>query len=364
MTSVKLADTFLDRIKANRSSARTGISDKVAAVQRVYVKTQNDKLLDEELTRFFDSIVRELDWQSEDGNQASAMRGGRVLMVTGGAGAGKTRAISELFRSRPELEGFGEIGMGCPLLSVVAPSPFTLKALGNEIVRKLGYHSRREIRQSEVWPMIKLLFAEHGIRILHIDEAQHGDQVNSSVAQEIEDTLKGLLQDVDWTIWLMLSGLPELARFCQADQSVLRRISHIRFQSVTFPAHAPGMREVIRKLMDACPDVEFEKTLTDEFMHRLIHAAGGQFGILIEFIHEALEACLKAGERVLQDTHFADAWVTKSGDERDEANVFIADRFDDIDVASVLWEEPVSTSIAPSRAAIRRARQKTRGKNS
>lgn len=352
---------FADRIKAHRSEERSAVSGAVAAIQQVYIPTGNDTLLNGELTRLFDSIVRELEWQAEHEN-TSALRGGRVLIVSGDPGAGKTRALSELFRSRPELEGFGETGAGCSLLSVVAPSPFTLGALGNEIVRKLGYYPRREIKQSEVWPMVKKMFAEHGVRILHIDEAQHGDQVNWSAAKEIENTLKGLLQDPTWTIWLILSGLPELGRFCQEDGSVLRRTSHVRFAGVSIDDDIEPMREAFRTLMKPCASVSFEDTLTDEFMMRLIHASGGQFGILIELIHEAIEACLLKGDAELSESHFSDAYAARTGNENDETNIFVADKYDEIDISTSLWEPPVSAQIAPSAAKIRRAKRKDAAK--
>ncbi|RXF67954.1 ATP-binding protein [Hansschlegelia zhihuaiae] len=351
--AVQAPVNLVDRIKANRSDIRTSVSDSVAAVQQVYVPTQNDKLLTVEFDRLFDSIVREIEWQAEGKNSASALRGGRVLIVTGDAGVGKTRALSRQYQTRPELVGFGEIGSGCPLLSVVAPSPFTLGVLGNEIVRKLGYHSRREIKQSEVWPMVKAMFREHQVRILHIDEAQHGDHVNWSTATQIENTLKGLLQDPEWTIWLILSGLPEVARFCQGDRSISRRTSQVRFNRVTRD-HVPAMRKVVRDLMKACPTVEFEQMLTDEFMLRLIHAADGRFGVLVEFVQDALEACLAAGDRVLNGDHFADAYASRTGDEREEMNVFIAQDYDTIDVAGALWEAPVVDEVALSRAQLRR----------
>lgn len=275
-----LTGAFLSKIRSNRSDLRRSASEMLAAVQRVYLPTQHDEELNLEFDRLLDSIERELTRQAAGDRRQSPLRGGRVLIVTGQPGAGKTRALSEIFATRPEFEGFGQEGIRCPLLSVVAPSPFTLKALGNEIVRALGYRSKREIPEGEVWPMIRLLFREYGIRILHIDEAQHGDQVNWVVAQVVENTLKRLLQDPNWTVWLVLSGLPEVARFCQSDRSVLRRIRQVRFETLSFPKHAAAMRKAVREMMAPCPDISFADTQTDEFIHRLLHASLNQFGIL------------------------------------------------------------------------------------
>lgn len=347
-------DFLLARIEANQSPKRQAVSDAIAKVQQIYLKTRYHELLEGEIEVLLDSIGRILTQQKQlnampdtrEDRAASTKKpkppkGAHVLIASGEAGAGKTTALAEVFSRRPEFAGFGRLGTGCPLLSVVAPSPFTLKALGNEIVRKLGYHPKREIDEGEVWPMVRLLLREHGVRILHIDEAQHGDQANSDWTKKVEATLKRLLQDVEWYLWLILSGLPEVAKFLQDDKSMYRRIHHVRFEKLVFPDDAPDMRQAVRDLMEPCQDISFEQALTDEFIHRLMHASLYQFGILTEYVQDALEACLQSGEKQLGLGHFADAYSARSGDERDARNVFVAERFDLIDVASSLYETPL-----------------------
>lgn len=335
-------DAFRKRIKANQTPLRRSVSETMASVQRVYVPTKHDKRLSDELDRLFDSIDRELDLQEEGAMDPDPLRGGRVLVVTGEAGAGKTRALWKAFSKRPELEGLAEEGGAeCSMLSIVAPSPFSLATLGNEIVRRLGYFSTRDIAEAKVWVMVRLLLKEHGIRILHIDEAQHGDQVNRAVAMKVEESFKRLLQDKDWTVWLVLSGLPELARFCQKDKSLRRRISPIRFSSLSYPKHASGVRKAIAELLSPCPEVAYAATLTDDFMHRLMHASLHQFGILVEFVQDALEMCLKSGSTALEPKHFVRAYTARTGEEAQELNVFTARDFERVDVANALYETPL-----------------------
>lgn len=356
-----LTNGFLARIRANQSDRRRSVSETIAAVQNIYLPTRHDRDLAIEFDRLFDSMERELSRLADDRRKGPS-RGGRVLVVTGEPGAGKTRALSNAFGTRPELEGFGRANAGCPLLSVVAPSPFTLKALGNEIVRQLGYNSKREIPEGEVWPMARLLFREHGIRLLHIDEAQHGDQVNRAVAQVVENTLKRLLQDVEWTVWLILSGLPEVARFAQEDKSVLRRIKHVRFESLVFPDDVTAMRKAVADLMAPCAGINFGDALTDEFVHRLMTASMYQFGILVEFVQDALEICLLEGDQSLEISHFAEAYTARTGEGDVEMNVFEAERFDLIDVAASLYETRLDEYGKP--IAERRLKPRTSGKRS
>lgn len=177
--------------------------------------------------------------------------------------------------------GRREIGPHCCRSSPPHHSP--LGALGNEIVRKLGYHGRREIQHSKVWPVVRELMAECGVRILHIDEAQHGDEINSdSMAQEVENTLKRMMEEADWPVWLILSGLPELSRFCQADPSMKRRVRVLPFEPLAFPDHVEAVPETVLRLVGLCPTVSCSDLQSDAFVHRLLHASTYQFGIVAQ----------------------------------------------------------------------------------
>ncbi|WP_294641253.1 ATP-binding protein [uncultured Aureimonas sp.] len=338
---------FLASIDDNQTAERKTLFDAMQRVRSVVLSTEYDELLNTEIQVLLDSIKMEHALASMR-QRRSSKRAGRVLIVTGEAGAGKSHALMNAFESRPEFENFGVVGEACPLLSVVAPSPFTLKALGNEIVRKIGYLGERDIPEGEVWPMIRILMKELQIFIIHIDEAQHGDQIsNHAVHQAVENTLKRLLQDNDWPLWLILSGLPELARFCQGDRSINRRIHHVRFESLRFPEHAEAVRGTIREISSACPRLDCSAVLSDEFTARLLHAALHQFGILIEFVQDAILECLQTGKRKLSADHFADAYSARTGETADRLNVFLADDWDKIDVEIALYEQPVDDDGNP-----------------
>ena len=292
--------------------------------------------------------------------QLQQIRGGRALLVTGAAGAGKSRALAHAFATRPELEGFGQ--PGSPLLSVVAPSPFTLGALGNEIAGRLGYVSRRAMRQNEVWPLVRGLMREARVRILHIDEAQHGDQIaNRVVAQEIENTLKRMMQEADWPIWLILSGLPELSRFCQDDASMKRRVRIVHFESLRFPDHAEAMQRLVREMVALCPPLGCSKVLSDEFAHRLLYAAMWQFGIVVEYIQDAIGECLLGGGEELDVAHFADVYTARTGSVADDMNVFIARDWRSIPVEMALYDDEaprLADVFAPASGGGRKGRKR------
>lgn len=350
---------FLNRIVSNQTDKRRTVNEAVGRVLAAYLPTAYDEQFMEQIDWLLDSMLIELGEQPGVAAAEGMVRGGRALVVTGQAGAGKSRALAHAFASRPEFEGFGRPGEWSPLLSVVAPSPFTLGALGNEIARKLGYHGQREIRHSKVWPVVRELMAECGVRILHIDEAQHGDEIKSEVmAQEVENTFKRMMQEADWPIWLILSGLPELSRFCQNDASMKRRVRVLPFEALTFPDHADAVRQTVRDLVALCPSVGCGELQSDAFAHRLLHASTYQFGIVVEYVQDAIAECLMVeGGGELGLGHFADVYAIRTGVRNDDLNPFVADDWTAIPVEAALYEDVIDEAGKPTGA------RKPKGRN-
>lgn len=331
---------FFERVRRNQTSARRSVNEVMGKVLGTYLPTAYDTEIHSQIDWMLDSMLLETGQQPGVPTPEEQVRGGRALLVVGEAGAGKSRAISHALRSRPEFEGFGKEDEWSPILSVVAPSPFTLGALGNQIVRAAGYDSGREIRHSRVWPFVRELMADKGIRILHIDEAQHGDEiVNANMFQEVENTFKRMMQDSDWLVWLILSGLPELARFRQDDDSMRRRVRIVRLEPLRFPDHARTIRDTVQRIAANCPLIDCSTVMTDEFTNRLLHAAMNQFGILIEYVQDAIGECLTAGDTELTVGHFADVYSIRTGELQDHLNVFLTTSWRSISVESALYED-------------------------
>jgi TniB protein len=348
--AVSRSAAFIDRILANQSEERCSANEALADVLDAYLPTAYEAQLDEQFNWLFDSMLLELGGQPGVAAPKTQIRGGRALLVTGKAGAGKSRALTHAFTNRPEFEGYGKEGEWCPLLSVVAPSPFTLGALGNVIVRALGYVGDREIKHSQVWPMVLELMAESGIRILHIDEAQHGDEIaNETMAQEVENTFKRMMQEVDWPVWLILSGLPNLARFCQDDASMRRRVRVLNFEPLSFEHHAATVLETMKTLVDLCKPVECGSLATEAFAHRLLHAGTYQFGIVVEYIQDAIaESLAVEGGGDLTIGHFADVYTIRTGVSDDELNPFLATDWTAVPVEAALYEDELDNNGNPT----------------
>jgi hypothetical protein len=353
-TPLPSSDAFLARISAGRSEARQKTADIKASVRSIHLETSHDKALRTALDRLLDSIHFELSFADDGSSPEVENRGGRAIIVVGFPGAGKSRAVKHALRTRPEFEGFGHRGAWSPVLSIVAPSPFSLAALGTEIVKALGYETETLIKQTKVWPMVRNLVRDQKVRVIHIDEAQHMDEIVSPVMKtEIRNTLKRLMQQEEWPVWLILSGLPETARFIQSDGSLQRRIEVVRFESLRFEADDDGnadvdhIRVVINRIAAPCPEMVPAGLLTDEFIHRLLHAATYQFGILVELVQDAIALALDRHDPeaypagpVVDKVDFADVYSDRTGVLSDDLNPFIADRWLDITVETAIYEQP------------------------
>lgn len=330
--------SILDRIKKNQTVERRSISEVLARIFSTHIPTAYERDLNAQLDWIFDTMVVELD--KDDYAPTSQLRGGRALVLPGAAGVGKSWTIRYVFANRPELAWDSSKGEDPAFLSVVAPSPFTLGALGNEVVRRLGYGGSREIQHSKVWPLVRELMAEKGIRILHIDEAQHGDEiVGAAEAQVVENTFKRLMQDETWTVWLVLSGLPSLARFCQADESMRRRVRIVPFEPLQYPHDVVVVGETLARIGKAVPLMDCKSIASDSFSHRLLHASLGSYGVLIEYVQDAIAECLMASETMLAPAHFADVYALRTGVMDDRSNPFLARNWTNIAVETALFEE-------------------------
>lgn len=360
--------SLLDRIIANQSPRRKAVSETMLRLKSFYFPTFYDEMLNGELDLLFDSMIEELAgrpalrWKPTDatGREVTSepFRGGRILAISGAAGVGKSRTVQHVLRDRPELSGYASANDPKDLIAVVASAPFTLGSLGNLILRATGYPVTAEVKESSVWPVTRRRLRELDTRILYIDEAQHGDQVpDPEIAQKVLDTLKLTMQDEAHPIWLILSGTPPLARFLQKDASVRRRVRHVTFERLDYSTHADLVKTLIKRTVDICPGLSSDLAVEDETVGRLMHAANGQFGVIVEYIQDAIGDCLRAGESNLTIHHFAEVYAARTGASTSDRNAFLAHDWESIDVTHSLYDDAVDETRPQAFSRKRRVRR-------
>ncbi|MFV3073138.1 AAA family ATPase [Niveispirillum fermenti] len=245
---------------------------------------------------------------------------GRMLALVGGSGAGKTLTMEKAIK---HVNGLDDSNF----LRLTTPSPCTLKQLGRVVLERLGYPLQRELADHRIWEMIRYHLKEHGVRFIWLDEAHHIlGRGSDSELTKLRDVLKSTMQQREWAVSLILSGLPVLSAFISGDRQVERRSQTFRFQPLAFPDDVDLVREIAYEIVANHAGMAIHDEIgTDEFIHRLIVASEWGLGSAITLVRRAvLFAHSQAGaDAVVGVEHFAEIYA----EERDcsaDSNIFFA----------------------------------------
>lgn len=300
--------TFIESDMDDNSSKRRERLITVETLRSQYIETERDRSLRQEFDRLIDS-------QSIRANPAlsNALREARGVCLVGASGAGKTAAVARLFRKHPALPGFGSTAHGCPIVSISAPSPCTLKQLGRSLLVALGYPLVLDQREHIVWEMVRNRLQMMKISFVHVDEMQHATQAaNSLEVQKIRNTIKALLVDPKWPVAVILSGLPELIQFLNGDPQLKRRFRHVYFDMLPVPQSIPNIAQLIKDRATSA-QLGVDDGVLQVFASKLIQVADRQFGIAIEMLIDAIEHAMSTGDGELTGRNFAHVFSARSG---------------------------------------------------
>lgn len=297
--------------------------------------------LDEQPVDEVDDLGGQLNDDVDDMDDDALMPEGRILVLTGESGAGKTRALKRLFRKRHDK-------LGGRLLSITAPSPCTLMQLGRTLLPQLGYPIQRDRKEHLIWEEVRRRLETEDKRVLHIDEMQHVTQTaNIDQQKRILNTIKSLVQRRRDPMILVLSGTCDLADFLRTDRQVTRRCRFVEFGRLTLPESTDPIAETIENLVASTP-LTIEPEVADELAGRLVHAANYALGIAIELTCEAIEEALRFGDTHLLPDHFATAFWLRTGCQN-TTNPFRVQHWIDTDPTQVL-DRP-RTDVDPQKPA-------------
>lgn len=345
-----VSGSFIDLVLTAQTPARRSVNVQMSSVMSHYIPTLYDSLLADEMDHLLDNIILELGAQPGAQPDQEASRGGRVLTVQGPAGTGKTSVVNRMLKGRPEFGGLVKNEVGAALLTLVAPSPTTSPSLAAEFLAGLGYPCPSQRDSSPLWLIVRRQLKERGIRVVHIDEMQHaGENSDPAEASRVASSLKRVLEDKTWPVWLILSGLPEVSRFLQDDPSMRRRIRTVVLGPMTFPEDVEAVRHVINEITERCPGMDIGKVTIDEFVGRLLKATLNRFGVVVEYIQDAVKLALSDNRMVLEPEDFADVYAARTGVTDNDQNPFLIERWHEVDVARAMYEEKVEAGMAKQR---------------
>ncbi|WP_182084508.1 ATP-binding protein [Aureimonas sp. ME7] len=329
------AHDVLARLQAGQTPERMDRARMTSSVWRGFFPLARDANLKAEMEQLVDACLLNMAEAETKGMPAIGRLGeGRMLGVIGPSGSGKTRSLHRCFSNMPEFEGYLNADGGSVLVSIVAPSPCTLKLLGQTLLRKLGYDSTRDIKENVVWSMLRQLLPTRGVRFIHIDEVQHlFTNKSENEIQKVRDTLKGLMQAPDWPVWLVLSGLLEVADVIERDRQIRRRCHFVEFKALTLSNDRDDVLGIFKQYANR-GGVRIRRMPGDEFFLRLLHASGGAAGTTIELVQDAVLEAARAGVEEVGTAHFASVYARRSGCS-DQRNVFVVDDWRSLDVMGV-----------------------------
>ncbi|GEP01726.1 ATP-binding protein [Methylobacterium haplocladii] len=253
---------------------------------------------------------------------------GRILVLIGETGAGKSRSLKRLFRQRREI--VEEV-----LVSVVAPSPCTLMQLGRKMLPELGYPIQRDRKEHLIWEDVRRRIDAQGVRIVHIDEMQHVTQTaNVDQKKRILNTIKSLIQGREKPMLLVLSGTCELADFLRTDGQVRRRCKFVELKRLSIEGDVDLIADTLEDLIELTP-LKLEHTVVEDLAARLIHGANYALGITMEIACDAIEEAFLEGSGKLRPSHFAEVYRSRSGCPN-SSNPFLAVGWRETDPQQVL----------------------------
>lgn len=303
-------------------------TDLLSKLKRVYIENDNDDALRAAFEQLMGASTAEHYGERVDG---------RSLMVVGETGVGKTEALKRLFRNREDLKAYDtDVGTMLPLVSFEAPSPCTLGQFGRQFLNALQVPLTRQLHRHLVWEKVRRQLRNRRTLLVHVGEMQHVfESVDAEEIVTLTNTLKNTMQQEDWPVRFIFSGLPSLLDYKGEDAQIWWRCRVIRFQKLAFPDDVDAARYIVHEIAHEKGGLDISALQGDEFYARFIHAVRGAFGRLAELtVDTAVDVlCSKndeAGTKKLTVADFAQTYRALAGCD-DSENVFLADRWEYID---------------------------------
>jgi len=288
-------------------------------VELHHIRTEYDDRIDEELDLILAQII--------GGNAAE----GHAVFVTGASGAGKSTLVRRRLEAHPALEPYIDAyGNEKQIwLRVSTPPGCTMKGLGVQILQAAGYPMVKPPSETEVWSMVKDMLRRKDYHMIFFDEFQHVLKANTQKGvTHTTDTVKALMQDPSWPVWLFLVGIPETLEVIRRDKDgqMERRSRRINIRDYDDDPNSLGRLAAVVQSFATAAELKVGFPVKTRFLRRLSHAGLNRFGMTIQLTKLAIEAAMNdmdSGDALLVQ-HFAKGYRRMS-DCEDEDNVFIAE---------------------------------------
>ena len=307
------------------------IPQRILALDAIFVETPAYQKLQQE----FDRLLAHRRTQVASGMVVEM----RAIALIGASGSGKTTHVERLIQTTPDLRQPKAGEDLCDVIVVRVPSPATLKSVGRAVLEALGRPLKRERTADAIWEMVRNFLRERKVLFVLLDEAQ--DIARHQTPKEMQaviNTLKSLMQNKDWPVGLILSGMSSLRAMLNFDPQLARRVFPIELPRLSPVGDVEQVQDMIAFYADAAGYVGPSGPAVVDLASRLIHAADREFGLAIEITIDSLEEAMRSGGTDISHDHFTAAFARRSGCIYG-LNPFVADDYERIDVRKLLGDD-------------------------
>jgi hypothetical protein len=313
--------------RSSMTERRTEISRQIVTLKKIFANHSTYTKVQELFDRQLEKRRAEL--------ASDVVAEARGIALIGASGSGKTTTIERVLHQTPTLSLNDPVTGFTDVVGFQVPSPATLKFVGETALAALGYSLQSRKTSMVIWGLVRSRLSIRRVLFLHLDEAQ--DLLRHQSAKELESvvrTLKSLMQNQQWPVALILSGMPELKDLLNHDPQLARRFFPVEFPRLHRSGDIDRVIGMVKFYAEKA-DLGSLNVNTKDFAARLIHAADCEFGLSIELVIAAIEEALLADSASLSNMHFAEAFKIRSGCIAG-LNPFLADSFERIDARALL----------------------------
>lgn len=261
---------------------------------------------------------------------------GNGLVVIGESGSGKTKEIDHALIRLRDKGGHLECGLEKRFVQFALDGETTWKALGLQVVEKLGYGMSPRCTEHVIWSEIRKILRKDGIWLLHIDECQHMFQtLGDKETKKVINSIKTFMKHRDWPIAVVLSGIPELLEKVNLDAQFRNLITPYYLPPID-PLAEDGLDEIDTVLcgFSKATSIGISAVRNEDVLMRICHGHGNMYGRVFRFLVDAF-ASLPADQSELTVQFLADRYAMKMGCIPGH-NVFLRDDYRGCDVETLM----------------------------
>ncbi|UTH48863.1 TniB family NTP-binding protein [Loktanella salsilacus] len=289
----------------------TKIKTSITPVQRrAFLKSKYFKMARaEELDARLRAIVDDFDAGKLSGERLE----GQGLVVIGESGSGKSTEIDKALERFLADGSALECGLEKLILQVALDGETTWKALGLQVLTKLGYPLATSRTEHEIWERVRSQLEGQGIWLLHIDECQHMfETLGEKETRKVINSIKTLMKHREWPVIVILSGIPDLLAKVNLDpqlRNLMTPYSLNRLDPRSDDLHE--IDSVIYEMAEAL-GLDISGIRTEETYLRICYGQEHLYGKIFKFIVNVFSA-LPSGETMVTVSHLAGQYECDTG---------------------------------------------------